>query len=95
VWSIELFHAGAADRATVPLTRIGPPLYERAMLMMMVRRLGSGAAVFVCLAIALWAMWTMLGAAFDSDWLEVARTLMLWTAAVGTTHLCLVPPNGG
>jgi hypothetical protein len=52
------------------------------MLKMMIRRLASGAAFFVCGVIALWAMWTMLGAAFDSDWLQVARTLMLWTAAV-------------
>jgi hypothetical protein len=44
-------------------------------------------------AIAFWAMWTMLGAAFDSDWFEVTFMLMLWTAAVGTIYL-LVPPPG-
>jgi hypothetical protein len=36
----------------------------------------------------------MLEAAFDSDWLQVAGMLMLWTAAVGTIYL-LVPPQDG
>jgi hypothetical protein len=75
------------------LPRIGPSRYEREMLMIKIRRLGTGVAFFMCLAIASWAMWTTLGAAFDSDWLQVARTMMLWTAAVGTAYLCLVPPQ--
>jgi hypothetical protein len=49
---------------------------------------------FVCIAIALWAMWTMLAAAVDSDWLQVAGTFTLWLAATGMAHL-LVPPRGG
>jgi lipid A 3-O-deacylase len=43
-------------------------------------------AFFVCGTIAFWAMWTMLGAAFDSDGLQVALTLMLWMAAVGAAR---------
>jgi hypothetical protein len=54
----------------------------------------AGRLALVWVAIAFWAMWTMLGAAFNSDWLQVACMLVLWTAAVGTTYL-LVPPQGG
>jgi lipid A 3-O-deacylase len=43
-------------------------------------------AFLACVAIAFWAMWTMLGAAFDSDWLQVALTLMLWLVAVGAAQ---------
>jgi hypothetical protein len=52
-----------------------------------------GLLVALCVAAAVWAIWTMLGAAFDSDWLQVACMLIVWTAAVGTTYL-LVPPSG-
>jgi hypothetical protein len=52
----------------------------------------AGLLALVWVAIAVWAMWTMLGAAFDNDWLQVACMLMLWTAAVGTAYL-LVPPR--
>ena len=45
----------------------------------------------VWVAIAFWAMWTMLGAAFDSDWLQVAFMLILWTAAVGSSYLLVLP----
>jgi lipid A 3-O-deacylase len=45
-------------------------------------------AFFVSVATALWAMWTMLGAAFDSDWFQVALTLVLWMAAVGAAQIC-------
>jgi len=48
---------------------------------------------FMCVATAFWAMWTMLVAAFDSDWLKVALTLMLWTVAAGASHLCLISPQ--
>jgi hypothetical protein len=51
-----------------------------------------GLLVAVCVAVAIWAIWTMLGAVFDSDWLQGACMLMVWTAAVGTTYL-LVPPS--
>jgi hypothetical protein len=47
----------------------------------------------VWVAIAFWAIWTMLGAAFDSDWLQVACMLVLSTVAVGTSYL-LVPSPG-
>jgi hypothetical protein len=63
------------------------------MLMTTIRRIGSVAAFFMCLAIALWAMWMMLGAAFVGEWLQVARMLILCTAAAATAHLCLVPPS--
>ena len=53
----------------------------------------TAAADGTCVAIALWAMWTMLAAAFDSRWLHVALMLMLWLAAIGTTYLLLVPPQ--
>jgi hypothetical protein len=53
-----------------------------------------GLMTLVWVAIAFWAMWTMLGAAFDSDWLQVACMLILWTSAVGTTYL-LVPHRAG
>jgi hypothetical protein len=53
-----------------------------------------GLMTLVWVAIAFWAMWTMLGAAFDSDWLQVACMLILWTAAVGTAYL-LVPHRAG
>jgi hypothetical protein len=36
--------------------------------------------------IAFWAMWTVLDATFDSDWLQVALTLMLWIAAAGAAR---------
>jgi hypothetical protein len=49
-------------------------------------RLAGLLAFFACGVIALWAMWTMLGAAFDSDWLQVALALMLWMAAVGAAQ---------
>jgi hypothetical protein len=55
----------------------------------------TAAADATCVAIALGAMWTMLSAAFDSRWLHVAIMLMLWLAAIGTTYLLLVPPQGG
>jgi hypothetical protein len=45
-------------------------------------------AFFVSVATALWTMWTMLGAAFDSGWFQVAFTLMLWMAAVGAAQIC-------
>jgi hypothetical protein len=54
----------------------------------------AGLLALVCVATAFWALWTMLGAALDSDWLQVACMLMLWTAAVGTIYL-LFPPQGG
>jgi hypothetical protein len=54
----------------------------------------AGLLALVWVAIAFWAMWTMLGAAFDSDWLQAALMLMLWTTAVGTAYLCLAPPHG-
>jgi hypothetical protein len=54
----------------------------------------AGLLVLVCVATAFWAMWTMLEAVFDGDWLQVAWMLMLWTAAVGTIYL-LVPPQDG
>jgi hypothetical protein len=53
------------------------------------------AAAGATLAIAFWAMWTMLGAAFDGDWLQVALALMLWMAAVGATHSASLRPMGG
>jgi hypothetical protein len=53
----------------------------------------AGLMALVCVAIAFWAMWLMLSAVFDSDWLQVACMLMLWTVAVGTIYL-LVPPDG-
>jgi hypothetical protein len=54
----------------------------------------AGLLALACVAIAFWALWMMLEAACDSDWLQVAGMLMLWTAAVGTIYL-LVPPRGG
>jgi hypothetical protein len=54
----------------------------------------AGLRVLAWGTIAFWAMWTMLGAAFDSDWLQVALMLMLWTAAAGSSYLCLVQPHG-
>jgi hypothetical protein len=54
----------------------------------------AGLLAFACVAIAFWALWMILEAAFDSDWLQIAGMLMLWTAAVGTIYL-LVPPQGG
>jgi hypothetical protein len=47
-----------------------------------------------CVAIAFWAVGTMVAAAFDSDWLHVATMLMLWLAAIGTTYL-LIPAERG
>jgi lipid A 3-O-deacylase len=43
-------------------------------------------AFSVCVAIAFWAIWTILGAAFDSDWFRVALALMLWITAVGAAR---------
>jgi lipid A 3-O-deacylase len=48
--------------------------------------LGDLLAFFSSVAIAFWAMWTMLGAAFNSDCLQIALTLMLWIAAVGAAR---------
>jgi hypothetical protein len=53
----------------------------------------AGLLALACVAIAFWALWMMLEAAIDSDWLHVAAMVMLWTAAVGTIYL-LVPPQG-
>jgi hypothetical protein len=44
-------------------------------------------AFSVYVALAFWALWTMLGAAFGSEWFQVALTLMLWTAAVGAARV--------
>jgi hypothetical protein len=67
-------------KSTVPIAAAGATL--------------AGLLILVCVATAFWAMWAMLAAAFDSDWLQVACMLMLWTAAVGTIYL-LVPPQDG
>jgi hypothetical protein len=55
----------------------------------------TAAADGTCVAIALGAMWTMLAASFDSRWSHVALMHVLWLAAIGTTYLLLVPPQGG
>jgi hypothetical protein len=51
-------------------------------------------AFFMSVATALWAMWTMLGAGFDSGWLQAALMLMLWMAAARSAYLCLVQHHG-
>jgi hypothetical protein len=53
-----------------------------------------GVLALACVALASWAMWTMLGAAFASDWLQVALTLMLWTAAVGAARVSWYSATG-
>jgi hypothetical protein len=91
LWQFARVNGVAVDKVLFGHTWLSPAFYERAMLMTTIGRLGSVAAFFMCLAIALWAMWLMLGAAFVGEWLQVARTLILWTAAAATAHLCLVP----
>jgi hypothetical protein len=66
--------------STVPTTAAGTTL--------------AGLLALVCVATTFWALWTMLGAAFESDWTQVTCMLMLWTAAVGAIYL-LFPPQGG
>jgi hypothetical protein len=64
--------------STVPIAAVGAALV--------------GLLALVCVATAFCALWMMIKAAFNSDWLQVACMVMLWTAAVGTTYL-LVPPQ--
>jgi hypothetical protein len=51
----------AVDKVLFGHTWLNSPLYERAMLAMMMRRLGPAAVLLMRLAIALSAMWMMLG----------------------------------